>query len=260
MRFDVVTLFPEMFAALTRHGITRRALEEGLFELKTWDPRDFTTDNYRRVDDRPYGGGPGMVMLPQPLLAAIEAARLRQCEAGVARPAVVLMSPQGERLDERLVKELAREQGLVVIAGRYEGVDERLVASCVDREVSIGDYVTSGGELPAMVLMDCLVRRLPGSLNDAESASQDSFADDPSFPRGLLDWPHYTRPEEWKGARVPEALLSGNHAAIARWRRKQALGRTWDRRPDLIDEQALSREDRQLLEEYRREQQAQQQQ
>lgn len=254
MHFDVVTIFPEMFAALADHGITRRALDEGLFDLKTWDPRDFTTDNYRRVDDRPYGGGPGMVMQPEPLQAAIDAARQRQREAGVGHPKVVLMSPQGERLGERLVQELAREAGLVLVAGRYEGVDERLVASSVDREVSIGDYVTSGGELPAMVLMDCIVRRLPGSLNDAGSASQDSFS------AGLLDWPHYTRPEEWKGARVPEVLLSGNHAVIGRWRRKQALGRTWDRRPDLIDEKSLSREDRQLLEEYRREQQAAQQQ
>jgi len=164
------------------------------------------------------------------------------------------MSPQGERLDEKLVRELAGEPGLVLIAGRYEGVDERLVDGCVDREVSIGDYVTSGGELAAMVVIDCVVRRLPGSLNDAGSAAQDSFSE------GLLDWPHYTRPEEWSAARVPEVLLSGNHAAIARWRRKQALGRTWDRRPDLIDESKLSREDRQLLEEYRREQQAAQQQ
>jgi tRNA (guanine37-N1)-methyltransferase len=253
-RYDVITIFPEMFEALTRHGITRRALEEGRFELKTWDPRDFTTDNYRRVDDRPYGGGPGMVMLPDPLQAAIEAARSRQREAGVERPQVVLMSPQGERLGEGLVRELVEAPGIVLIAGRYEGVDERLVAGSVDREVSIGDYVTSGGELPAMVLMDCIVRRLPGSLNDAESATQDSFS------AGLLDWPHYTRPEEWNQARVPEVLLSGNHAAIARWRRKQALGRTWDRRPDLIDEKALAKEDRQLLEEYRREQQAAQQQ
>ncbi len=254
MHFDVVTIFPEMFEALTRHGITRRALEEGRFRLETWDPRDFTTDNYRRVDDRPYGGGPGMVMLPDPLQAAIEAAKGRQRAAGVARPQVLLMSPQGERLTEALVKELAGEAGLVVVAGRYEGVDERLVDKCVDREVSIGDYVTSGGELPAMVLVDCIVRRLPGSLNDAESASQDSFS------AGLLDWPHYTRPEEWSGARVPEVLMSGNHAAIARWRRKQALGRTWDRRRDLVDESSLSREDRQLLEEYRRERQQEQQQ
>lgn len=253
-QFDVVTIFPEMLEAIARHGITRRALEEGVFELKAWDPRGFTTDNYRRVDDRPYGGGPGMVMLPEPLEACIERAKARQRAVGVEAPKVVLMSPQGERLDERLVQELTLEAGLVVIAGRYEGIDERLVARSVDREVSIGDYVTSGGELPAMVMIDCIVRRLPGSLNDAQSASQDSFS------AGLLDWPHYTRPEEWKQARVPEVLLSGNHAAIARWRRKQALGRTWDRRPELIDESALAREDRQLLEEYRREQQAAQQQ
>jgi tRNA (guanine37-N1)-methyltransferase len=254
MHFDVITIFPEMFEALSRHGITRRALEEKRFEMKTWDPRDFTTDNYRRVDDRPYGGGPGMVMMAEPLQACIEAAKSRQQAAGVASPKVLLMSPQGERLDEALVLELVAEPGLVLIAGRYEGVDERIVARSVDREVSIGDYVTSGGELPAMVVIDCLVRRLPGSLNDAESASQDSFSD------GMLDWPHYTRPEQWQDARVPEVLMSGNHAAIARWRRKQALGRTWDRRPDLVNEAKLSREDRQLLEEYRREQQAQQQQ
>jgi tRNA (guanine37-N1)-methyltransferase len=260
-RFDVITIFPEMFDALADHGITRRALDEKVFELHTWDPRDFTTDNYRRVDDRPYGGGPGMVMLADPLLACIDRAKSRQKEAGVELPRVVLMSPQGERLGEKLVKELAAEPGLVVIAGRYEGLDERLVERTVDREVSIGDYVTSGGELPAMVMIDCIVRRLPGSLNDAESAAQDSFGSvDPSLPRGLLDWPHYTRPEEWKGSKVPDVLLSGNHAAIARWRRKQALGRTWDRRRDLVDESRLSKEDRQLLEEYRRERQAAQQQ
>jgi tRNA (guanine37-N1)-methyltransferase len=252
--FDVVTIFPAMFDALVDHGITRRALDEGRFELKAWDPRDFTQDNYRRVDDRPYGGGPGMVMLPGPLEACIEAAKARQRQAGVGRPHVVLMSPQGERLGEGLVGELASMEGLVIVAGRYEGIDERLVEREVDREVSIGDYVTSGGELPAMVMIDCIVRRLPGSLNDPESASQDSFS------AGLLDWPHYTRPEEWKGARVPDVLLSGNHAAIARWRRKQALGRTRERRPDLVDEASLSKEDRQLLEEYRKEQQAAQQQ
>ena len=260
-RFDVITIFPEMFDALADHGITRRALDEKAFELHTWDPRDFATDNYRRVDDRPYGGGPGMVMLPDPLQASIDAAKKRQREMGVEAPVVVLMSPQGERLDEALVKELAAKPGLVVIAGRYEGLDERLVAKSVDREVSIGDYVTSGGELPAMVMIDCIVRKLPGVLNDEESAAQDSFAvRTDSSPRGLLDTPHYTRPVEWKGMKVPDVLLSGNHAAIARWRRKQALGRTWDRRRELLDESKLSREDRQLLEEYRREQQASQQQ
>ena len=253
-RFDVITIFPAMLDALLDHGITRRALDEKLFELQAWDPRQFATDAYRRVDDRPYGGGPGMVMMAEPLQAAIEAAVKRQVDAGVKKPVVVLMSPQGERLDDKRVGELAGEEGLVIIAGRYEGIDERVVAKSVDREVSIGDYVTSGGELPAMVMIDSIVRRLPGSLNDAESATQDSFS------AGLLDWPHYTRPEEWNEAKVPDVLLSGNHAAIARWRRKQALGRTWHRRPDLIDEKKLSREDRQLLEEYRRELQAQQQQ
>ena len=252
-RFDVVTIFPEMFDALADHGITRRALDEKRFELKTWDPRDFTQDNYRRVDDRPYGGGPGMVMLPGPLEACIEAAKARQREAGV-HPHVVLMSPQGERLGEGLVKELSSMEGLVVVAGRYEGIDERLVERVVEREVSIGDYVTSGGELPAMVMIDCIVRRLPGSLNDAESAAQDSFA------AGLLDWPHFTRPEEWNGSRVPEVLKTGDHGAIARWRRKQALGRTWERRPEMVDEPGMSREDLQLLDEYRREQQQRQQQ
>ena len=254
MRFDVITIFPAMFEALGGHGITRRALAEKLFELKLWDPRDFTEDHYRRIDDRPYGGGPGMVMMPEPLQAAIDAAKAAQREAGVEAAPVLLMSPQGERLGESLVRKLAAERGMIIIAGRYEGIDERLVGRSVDREVSIGDYVTSGGELPAMVLIDCLVRRIPGSLNDAGSAAQDSFSD------GMLDWPHYTRPEEWKETRVPEVLLSGNHAAIARWRRKQALGRTWIRRPDLVDEKTLSRDDRQLLEEYLREEQAAQQQ
>jgi tRNA (guanine37-N1)-methyltransferase len=254
MHFDVITIFPEMLDALLDHGITRRALDEKRFELRSWDPRDFAVDAYRRIDDRPYGGGPGMVMMAEPLRAAVDAAKARQREAGVARPKVLLMSPQGERLTEALVMELAKEEGLVVVAGRYEGVDERLVERMVDREVSIGDYVTSGGELPAMVLIDCMVRRLPGSLNDSESASQDSFSE------GLLDWPHYTRPEEWNGARVPEVLTSGNHAAVARWRRMQALGRTWDRRPELVEEAKLTAEDRQLLDEYRRQQQAAQQQ
>jgi tRNA (guanine37-N1)-methyltransferase len=252
--FDVITIFPAMLDALVDHGITARSLDEKRFELKGWDPRDFAEDNYRRVDDRPYGGGPGMVMLAEPLKMCIESAKQRQRDAGVAAPKVVLMSPQGERLTDTLVQELSNEEGLVLVAGRYEGVDERLVERLVDREVSIGDYVTSGGELPAMVLIDCLVRRIPGALNDAQSAVQDSFSD------GLLDWPHYTRPDEWQGAKVPDVLMSGNHAAIARWRRKQALGRTWDRRRDLIDESKLAREDRQLLEEYRREQQAQEQQ
>ncbi len=254
MRFDVITIFPEMFEALTRHGITRRALEEGGFDFRAWNPRDFVSDPHRTVDDRPYGGGPGMVMLPGPLENCIDAAVARQSAAGVERPQVVLLTPQGERFTDAVARDLARSPGLVLVAGRYEGVDERLIRRRIDREISIGDYVTSGGELPAMVVMDAIVRLLPGSLNDAGSASQDSFSD------GLLDWPHYTRPEEWQGERVPEVLLSGNHAAIARWRRKQALARTWSRRPDLLGDRALSKEDSELLAEIRREQQSQEQQ
>jgi tRNA (guanine37-N1)-methyltransferase len=253
MHFDVVTIFPEMFDAVTRHGITRRALEEGGFDFRAWNPRDFVSDPHRTVDDRPYGGGPGMVMIPGPLELGIDAAVARQRAAGVERSQVVLLSPQGERFTDSIAREFATSPGLVLVAGRYEGVDERLIARRVDREISIGDYVTSGGELPAMVMIDAIVRLLPGSLNDAESASQDSFSD------GLLDWPHYTRPEEWQGERVPEVLLSGNHAAIARWRRKQALARTRARRPDLFEGRALSKQDAELLEELRREQQAQQQ-
>jgi tRNA (guanine37-N1)-methyltransferase len=254
MRFDVVTIFPEMFEALTRHGITRRALEEGGFDLRAWNPRDFVGDPHRTVDDRPYGGGPGMVMIPGPLGECIDAAVARQRAAGVERPQVVLLSPQGERLTDAVARRFALSPGLVLVAGRYEGVDERLIRRKVDREISIGDYVTSGGELPAMVLIDAIVRLLPGSLNDAASASQDSFSE------GLLDWPHYTRPEEWQGERVPEVLLSGDHAAIARWRRKQALLRTWSRRRDLLEGSTLSRQDAQLLEEATREQQAREQQ
>jgi len=254
MRFDVITIFPGMFEALTRHGITRRALEEGGFDFRAWNPRDFVNDPHRTVDDRPYGGGPGMVMLPEPLESCIDAAVARQSAAGVERPQVVLLTPQGERFTDAVARQLAQSQGLVLVAGRYEGVDERLIRRKVDREISIGDYVTSGGELPAMVVMDAIVRLLPGSLNDAGSASQDSFSD------GLLDWPHYTRPEEWQGERVPAVLLSGNHAAIARWRRKQSLARTWARRPDLLGDRALSKEDAELLAEIRREQQSQEQQ
>ena len=254
LHFDVVTIFPEMFEAVTRHGITRRALEEGGFDFRAWNPRDFVSDPHRTVDDRPYGGGPGMVMIPGPLESCIDAAVARQLAAGVARPQVVLLSPQGERFTDAVARQMAQSPGLVLLAGRYEGVDERLIARRVDREVSIGDYVLSGGELPAMVMLDAIVRLLPGSLNDAESATQDSFSD------GLLDWPHYTRPEEWQGERVPDVLLSGNHAAIAKWRRKQALARTLARRPDLLEGRALSKEDAKLLDEVRREQQMQEQQ
>jgi tRNA (guanine37-N1)-methyltransferase len=224
MRFDVVTIFPEMFTAFSESGITRRAIDLGLIELKLWNPRDFTTDKHRTVDDRPYGGGPGMVMLYAPLKAAIDAAR-----ADDARPApVVYLSPQGEVLQQTKVEALQPLERIIFLAGRYEGVDERLLEHEVDLELSIGDYVLSGGELPAMVVMDALTRRIPGALGDAQSAEQDSFAE------ALLDCPHYTRPEEIDGQRVPDVLLSGNHAEILRWRRQEALDRTKKRRPDLL--------------------------
>jgi tRNA (guanine37-N1)-methyltransferase len=249
MQFDVITLFPPMLDAITKYGITRRALEQRIWQLQAWNPRDFTIDNYRTVDDRPYGGGPGMVMLAEPLEAAIEEARRRQQATGVAKPRVLYLSPQGAKLSQSMVERLAVEAGLILLAGRYEGVDERLVQRQVDEEISIGDFVLSGGELAAMVLIDAIVRQLPGALQDADSAQQDSFVD------GLLDCPHYTRPEVYEGQAVPAVLMSGNHADIARWRRKQALGRTWRRRPDLLAGQELSKADLLLLEEFKQDQQ-----
>lgn len=250
LHIDVITLFPEMFDAVAKHGITRRALEQKLWSLGVWNPRDFVQDNYRTIDDRPYGGGPGMVMLAEPLNAAIDAALKRQQDAGVAGK-VVYLTPQARPLTDAGVRKLRETPGLVLLAGRYEGVDERLIEARVDAEVSIGDYVLSGGELPAMVLIDALVRLLPGALNDGESASQDSYSD------GLLDWPHYTRPDDWKGRKVPAVLQSGNHAAIETWRRKQALGRTWLRRPEMItalqEAGRLDKKDLKLLEEFRQE-------
>jgi len=227
LQFDVVTLFPAMFDAVTESGVTGRARERGLYQFVAWNPRDFTTNVHRTVDDRPYGGGPGMVMMAEPLDKALAAARQRQMSAGVEKPRLVHLTPQGRLLDHALVAELAREPGLVLLAGRYEGVDERLIERQAIEEISIGDYVLSGGELAAMVLMDSVVRQLPGALGDAESASQDSFVD------GLLDCPHYTRPEVYQGSAVPAVLMSGNHAEIARWRRKQSLRLTAERRPDL---------------------------
>ena len=247
LRFDVITLFPQMLEAVTAAGVTGRARERGCYELVAWNPRDFAHNAYRTVDDRPYGGGPGMVMMPEPLGRAVAAARERQRGAGVAKPRVIHLSPQGRLLNHALVMELAAEQGLVLVAGRYEGVDERVLQHSVDDEVSIGDYVLSGGELAAMVMIDCIVRQLPGALGDAESAAQDSFA------QGLLDCPHYTRPEVYEGEPVPAVLLSGNHAEIGRWRLKQALGRTWRRRPELLEARALTAEERALLEEFKHE-------
>ncbi len=249
-QFDVITLFPAMLDALTAWGITGRARARRCYELVAWNPRDFTADAYRTVDDRPYGGGPGMVMLAEPLEKAIAAARQRQAGSGVKATRVVHLSPQGRLLDHTLVRELAAQEGLVLVASRYEGVDERLLERAIDLEVSIGDYVVSGGELPAMVLMDSVIRQLPGTLGDPESAQQESFA------AGLLDCPQYTRPERYEGLQVPQVLLSGNHAAIERWRMKQALGRTRQRRPDLLARLELSKQQARLLEEFEQERKA----
>jgi len=242
MRVDIITLFPDMFGALTDYGITRRAVESGLLELHSWNPRDYTEDKHRTVDDRPYGGGPGMVMMAEPVSRAIQQARAEQASAKV-----IYLSPQGKQLDHDAVNQFSQRDGLILLAGRYEGIDERVIEKEVDEEWSIGDYVISGGELAAMVLIDAVVRQLPGALGDQDSAAEDSFVE------GLLDTPHYTRPEVWNDVVVPDVLLSGDHAAIRRWRLKQALGRTWLRRPDLIEGRELSAEERELLEEFRRE-------
>ena len=242
MRFEVVTLFPEMFAAVTHSGIPARAMGAGLWSLGLWNPRDFTRDNYRTVDDRPYGGGPGMVMLAEPLEKALDAAK----EAGGGN--VVYLSPQGRKLDHAKVMELAGRQAVTLLCGRYEGVDERLIRRRVDEELSLGDYVLSGGELAAMAVIDAVVRQIPGALGGEMSAAQESFTD------GLLECPQYTRPEEYRDEKVPEVLLSGHHEQIRRWRLKQALGRTWRRRPDLLAARQLSDEERTLLEEFQREQ------
>ncbi|MCX7194763.1 MAG: tRNA (guanosine(37)-N1)-methyltransferase TrmD [Proteobacteria bacterium] len=249
MHFDVITLFPEMFDAITQYGVTRRAAEQGKFVLHTWNPREFTSDKHRSVDDRPYGGGPGMLMLAEPLAQAIATAKQSQAQTGVVKSCVIHLSPQGRQLTHEVVKELLeRNEGLVLLASRYEGVDERLIRQHVDEELSIGDDVLSGGELAAMVLIDSLVRHLPGVLGDAESAQQDSFV------AGLLDCPHYTRPEIFEGEGIPEILLSGHHAEIEKWRLKQSLGRTWQRRPDLLAQRQLTKQEARLLAEYQQEQ------
>lgn len=228
MQFDVVTLFPEMFGALTESGITRRAFEQGKCQLALCNPRDFTTDNHRTVDDRPYGGGPGMVMLAKPLSAALDACKERQRKLGLATPKVIYLSPQGQPLTHRRVMQLAQESGMVLLCGRYEAIDQRLLERDVDEEISLGDFVLSGGELPAMALMDAVIRQLPGALHDDASAAEDSFVN------GLLDTPHYTRPELFDGAAVPSVLLGGHHAQIGEWRRQQALLATRSKRPDLL--------------------------
>ncbi|MCW8196301.1 tRNA (guanosine(37)-N1)-methyltransferase TrmD [Proteobacteria bacterium 005FR1] len=249
MRIAVVTLFPEMFSAISDYGITGRAIRQGLLQLHLVNPRAFTRDRHATVDDRPYGGGPGMVMMIEPLRDAISAARDWVEAAGGDRQKtpVIYLSPQGQPLEQKAVAEMAAVPDMILVAGRYEGIDERLIQRLVDAEWSIGDYVVSGGELPAMVLIDAMARLLPGALGDAQSAEQDSFVD------GLLDCPHYTRPEDYDGDRVPAVLLSGNHEQIRRWRLKQALGKTWQRRPDLLGKRPLSDEEARLLEEFRSE-------
>lgn len=245
MWIGLVSLFPDMFRALTDSGITSRAVKNGLVRLECWNPRDFTEDAYHRVDDRPYGGGPGMVMLIEPLRRAIAATKAAALAQGL-QPQVIYLSPQGRVLTQAGVRELAAGQAFILLCGRYEGIDERLIRREVDAEWSIGDYVLSGGELPAMVLVDAVTRLLPGALGSEASAEEDSFSD------GLLDCPHYTRPEVYEGEEVPAVLLSGDHAAIRRWRRRQSLERTLLRRPDLLEKAALDKEQRKLLDEIRR--------
>jgi len=240
MRIDVVSLFPELVEQVAQVGVVGRAVDQGLVQLVHWNPRDDATDRHRTVDDRAYGGGPGMVMRVEPLRSTI-----KRATAAVAEPVrVAYLSPQGRRLDQSLVQELAERQRLLLVCGRYEGIDERLISTVVDEEISVGDYVLSGGELPAMTLIDAVTRLLPGALGHQDSAECDSFTD------GLLDYPHYTRPETIDGMTVPAVLLSGDHQAIARWRRKQALGRTWLRRPELMAQRQLDPSDQALLRDF----------
>lgn len=240
MNFAVITIFPEMLSILRDYGVCGRAVSNGIIHVNAWNPRDYTLDKHHRVDDRPYGGGPGMVMMAQPVSDAIRAAK--QTVGNDAR--VIHLTPQGRKLDQAGVKELSQKENLVLLAGRYEGIDERLIDTEVDEEWSIGDYVISGGELAALILIDAVTRTLPGVLGHEESAQDDSFVN------GLLDHPHYTRPEEFAGKQVPQVLLSGDHAAIRTWRLKQALGRTWLRRPDLLDQLVLTDQEQQLLDDF----------
>jgi tRNA (guanine37-N1)-methyltransferase len=254
MRFDVISLFPEMFDAISKHGIISRALDKKIYVLNVINPREFTADNHKTVDDRPYGGGPGMVMLAEPLAKAIKAAKAEQAKVGIVNAKVVHLSPRGTSLSHEKVMQLSQQQGLILLASRYEGVDERLLDALVDEELSIGDYVLSGGELPAMALIDAIVRQLPGVLGDADSATQDSFVN------GLLDCPHYTRPEvltlseTCENKVVPEVLLSGNHEKIRQWRLKQSLMLTRAKRPDLLAARSLTKEEARLLSEIEQEQ------
>ena len=247
-RFDVITLFPEMFDAIADFGVTRRGLDEKAWALTCWNPREFASNTYKTIDDRPYGGGPGMVMMAEPLNAAIDAALAQQVANGVTNAKVIYVTPQAKPITDHGIRELVKHEGLVFLCGRYEGVDERLIQARVDLEVSIGDYVLSGGELAAMVLIDAMVRLLPGVLGDGQSAVEDSFS---PARDGLLDHPHYTRPENWNGVAVPPVLMSGDHAKIETWRRKEAMARTQNRRPELLDGKTWNKQDLKLLEEIR---------
>lgn len=244
MQIGLITLFPEMFAAITEHGISGRAVREGLIALRYWNPRDFTTDKHRSVDDKPFGGGPGMLMKTEPLQAAIRAAR---AETGQGDGKVIYLSPQGKTLDQQKVVELAQRQSLILVCGRYQGIDARVLDAEIDEEVSLGDFILSGGEIAAMALIDAMIRFQPGALGADESAQQDSFAD------GLLHCPQYTRPQSFAGQDVPEILLSGDHAAIRRWRVQQSLGMTWLKRPDLLAQRTLDAEQTELLEQFKHE-------
>ena len=241
MYFAVITIFPEMFAAIRDFGITGRAVTQQQVMIECINPRDYTTDNYRRIDERPYGGGPGMVMMAEPLAKAINHAKQLATQAGCVHAPVVYMSPQGKTLNEQAVQKFVDYDGLIVLCGRYEGVDERLIQNYVDQEWSIGDYVLSGGELPAMVLLDSIIRRLPNVMSDEQSAIQDSFVD------GLLDCPQYTKPDHFEGLDVPEVLKSGHHANIEKWRFLQRYQRTLDRRPELVDKVELTKQQKKWL-------------
>jgi|TARA_B110000003_G_C16608520_1_gene518495 tRNA (guanine37-N1)-methyltransferase len=245
--FDVITLMPEMISALTSYGVTGRAFKDKRIDINLWNPRDFTKDAHKTVDDRPYGGGPGMLMMVEPLVSTIIAAKKRQKDLGIKKSIVIHMTPKGKVLDNNLAKYLSKQKGLILVASRYEGVDER-INNWVDEEISVGDYVTSGGELPAMIVMDSLIRHIPGVLNDIESANQDSFVN------GLLDYPHYTRPYEYEGLKTPDILLSGDHEKIRIWRLKESLRLTRAKRPDLFVDKVLNKEESRLLEELIKEQ------
>ena len=239
MRAAIVTLFPDMFAAISEYGVTGRAIRDGLVDLAFWNPRDFTRDRHRTVDDRPYGGGPGMLMKTEPVAEAIMAAK-----AALPSAKVIYLTPQGRVLDQAAINRLARQEALILLCGRYEGIDERVIESQVDEEWSLGDYVLSGGEVAAMACLDAIIRLQPGALGHEDSAEEDSFM------QGLLDCPHYTRPEHYAGKSVPPVLLSGDHEAIRKWRLQQSLGRTWQRRPELLERMTLNDEQRALLDAF----------